>query len=84
MAFTAKTRVEVADAGDGQAKLTFTANYTDPDTGERVNQEWAKYTPGFSLSMWVLNEVVEANKIESGQPYTLTLAADEDYTPKGA
>lgn len=80
MSFTAKTRVQVEDYDDTQKKLTFTANYSDPATGERVNQEWAKYTPAFNLTMYVLNEVVETNGIESGQAYTLLFSQDEVTT----
>lgn len=77
MAFTAKVRIaNTESAADGQTKLNFTANYTDSE-GNRVNQDWAKYTPGFNLTMWVLDEVVEANGIEAGQNYTLTFSKED-------
>lgn len=75
MAFTAKTRVSVEDAGSSQKLLRFSANYTDAE-GNRVNEDWAEATPSFNLSMYVVNEVVEANSIETGQEYTLTFEKD--------
>lgn len=79
MAFTVKTTVRsVEEQADGQSKVSFWAHYTDPATGERVNQEWAKYTPAFNCEMWVLNEVVERDGLAVGEPYTLTFAKDGD------
>lgn len=63
---TAKT-----PAGDGQTRLGFS-----PDYAEGRNSEWAKYTPGLSLAMTVLDEV--AAKIRQGQAITLLFAEDVD------
>lgn len=69
---TAKVKVrKVQPLGDGQTSLGFYAHYTD-DEGNRVNEEWAKYTPALSLDMTVLDSVAEG--IELGQACTLTLA----------
>jgi hypothetical protein len=78
MAFTVKATVaSVEKQTDGQSKVVFSANYTDPATGERVNTEWAKYTPGFSCNMWVLDEVVERDGLAAGQAYTLTFTKED-------
>lgn len=67
MATTAKVTVaRKVDAGDGQTQLTFSADYADGR-----NKEWAKYTPGLSLVMTVLDSVAE--QFETGQPFVLTL-----------
>lgn len=79
VAFTAKikvTNVQADSVGD-QKQVSFTANYTDA-SGERVNQEWAKYTPGFSLQMWLTNEFLDAHpELAAGQDFTLTFEKDE-------
>ena len=49
----------------GQTPLTFSADYND----ER-NKAWAKYTPGLSLNMHVIDEVAEG--FEQGGRYLLT------------
>lgn len=79
MAFTVKAIVNAVEPStDGeQVKVSYGAHYTDPKTGERVNEEWAKYTPGFSNEMWVKPEVIERDGIEVGQGWTLTYAKDE-------
>lgn len=77
MAFTAKVFVSAVElSGLGQKKITFSALYTDPDTGERVNQEWAQATPAFTCTMHVVNDVVSRNTIHTGQRYTLTFDQD--------
>lgn len=78
VAFTVKAWVNsVERSADGsQVKVSLRANYTDPKTGERVNQEWAKYTPSFSNEFWVTPEVVERDGIEAGQGWTLTYEKD--------
>jgi hypothetical protein len=53
------------DAGSGQTALAFHADYND----ER-NKEWAKYTPGLSVQMTVLDSVGE--QFEQGGRYLLT------------
>lgn len=76
MAFTVKARVNSVEPEGDQVKVVFTANYTDLKTGERVNEEWAKYTPGFEHKMWVRPEVIERDGIETGQAYTITYEKD--------
>lgn len=50
---------------DGQAALAFTADYSDDR-----NKEWAKYTPGLSVNMTVIESVAE--RFEQGGRYLLT------------
>ena len=52
-------------AVDGQVPLTFTADYSDDR-----NKEWAKYTPGLSVNMTVIEAVAE--NFEQGGRYLLT------------
>jgi hypothetical protein len=59
------------DAGNGQTNLFFAADYND----ER-NKEWAKYTPGLSVHMGVLDSVAE--QFEQGARYLLTFEKAED------
>lgn len=54
----------------GQTPLAFSADYAD----ER-NKEWAKYTPGLSLNMTVLDSVAE--QFEQGGRYLLTFERAE-------
>jgi hypothetical protein len=53
------------ESNSGQTPLAFAADYND----ER-NKEWAKYTPGLSVQMNVLDEVAE--KFEQGGRYILS------------
>jgi hypothetical protein len=53
------------ESSDGQTALAFGADYND----ER-NKEWAKYTPGLSVNMTVIDSVAE--KFEQGGRYLLT------------
>lgn len=77
MAFTVKAVVSTVQlASPGQKQITFSALYTDPDTGERVNQEWAQATPAFTCVMHVVDDVVSRNTIHVGQRYTLTFDQD--------
>lgn len=71
MATTAKVRIyDRQPSGDGQTTLHFTADYADG-----ANKEWAKYTPGLSLTMTVKDEVLSG--FEQGS-YTLTFEPVED------
>lgn len=70
MAFTVKAKVMNLEPQGNQTKVTFSANYTD-DEGNRVNQDWAEATPGFSNTIWILNRVVESQGLEVGQPFEL-------------
>lgn len=77
-AFTAKTTVVEVQKPDynDHTKVRFTANYTNR-AGERVNQEWAKYTPGFGLEMWLSDEFMAAHpELAAGADYTLTFTLD--------
>lgn len=68
MKITAKVRCgSRTEVDDTQDRVTFGANYSDAD-GNKVNAEWAKYTPLFSLDMTVLKSV----PFEAGKNYTLT------------
>lgn len=81
-AFTAKTTVSNVQSGqDDQSKVRFTANYTNR-AGERVNQEWARYTPGFTLEMWLTDEFMAAHpELAAGADYTLTFTLDKQAEP---
>lgn len=69
---TAKIKLNSkSESSDGQVQLNFGADYAD----ER-NKEWAKYTPGLSLTMTVLDEV--ADKFEQGAAYTLTFSENRE------
>lgn len=61
-------------SNDGQTSLFFGADYEDGR-----NKEWAKYTPGLSISMTVLDEV--ADLFEAGKPYTLTFTPTPENAP---
>jgi len=69
---TAKIKVTVKNpVSDGQTSLTFGADYADDR-----NKEWAKYTPGLTVMMTVLDSVAE--RFEVGQAYTLTFSPEEN------
>lgn len=55
---------------EGQAALTFTADYND----ER-NKDWAKYTPALTVNMTVIDSV--AAQFEQGGRYLLTFERAE-------
>lgn len=58
------------ESNGGQTPLQFGADYND----ER-NKEWAKYTPGLSVQMHVLDSVAE--QFEQGGRYLLTFERAE-------
>lgn len=68
---TAKVHLQSKMPTGDQTQLTFVPDYADGR-----NKEWAKYTPGLSLTMGVLNEV--ADKFEAGGKYTLTFTPSDD------
>jgi hypothetical protein len=79
MSFTAKVRISIIEKyGNGQQRVSFTANYTDPKTGERVNQDWAQATPAFSNDIFIIDDVVESQGLKVGQCFTLTYDKDSD------
>lgn len=72
---TAKIKCQAADvqaAGTAheQVLLTFVPDYDDDR-----NKEWARFTPGLSLTMGVKPEVAEL--FEPGARYTLTFTPEE-------
>ena len=56
---------------DDQVALEF-----QPDYNDGRNKEWAKYTPGLSLSMTVKGEVAE--QFQLGEAYTLSFSKNDD------
>lgn len=72
MAFTVKARVSSVERGPDQTRITFSAHYTDPVTGERVNDDWAQATPAFNTDMTILNDVADQQGVEVNKNYTLT------------
>lgn len=69
---TAKVKCTRRDVQpDGQVLLEF-----QPDYNDGRNKEWAKYTPGLSLTMTVRDESV--GQFELNQPYTLQFVPTED------
>jgi len=87
MTSTARVRVSnVQDAGDGQKVVSFFAPYSDGD-GNRINEDWAKYTPALSMSVTLTDEAAGRPEFQMGADVTLTFApgwgdagdeADED------
>lgn len=76
MAFTVKATVNSVERQGDQVKIRFGANYTDPETGARQNEEWAAATPAFTCEMWVIPEVAKRDDLKIGDQYTLTFAKD--------
>lgn len=52
-----------------QYKLQFFAPYTD-DEGNRLNEEWSKFTPSLAIQMTVIGPVAEKFKLNT--EYMLT------------
>jgi len=76
MGFTVKAKVTNIEAyNNGEQRVDFMANYVNA-IGERVNQDWAQATPGFSNTLFVKDEVVERQQIQMGDEYTLTYTKD--------
>lgn len=73
MQYVITVKVYVTDKEDtgyeGQVRLTF-----EPDYAEGRNSEWALYTPGLSLQMFVKAEV--ADQFSQYQPLTLTFTPE--------
>ena len=76
MAFTVKAKITGLELQGNQTKVTYSANYTDNE-GNRVNQEWAEATPGYSNTIWILNEIVERQGLEVGQPFEIFYQKEE-------
>lgn len=67
---TAKVKVSRRDElSDGQISLEFQADYDDGR-----NEEWAKYTPGMSITTTMRGEVAE--HFQQGDAFTLTFEKD--------
>lgn len=64
-----QTKQESGEGDDRQAVVTFAPDYNDGR-----NKEWARWTPGLSLTMGLKGEV--ADRFEPGKPYTLTFAEE--------
>lgn len=70
MAVTAKVKcTSKTENADGSFALGFNANYAD-DNGNRLNEEWAVYTPHCFTQMTVVASVGEL--FEPGKAYTLS------------
>jgi hypothetical protein len=68
---TAKVKCTSKQDSNDQVTLQF-----QPDYDDDRNKEWAKYTPGLSLTMAVLPEVAE--HFEVGKPITLQFVLDDE------
>lgn len=63
-----------AESGEGEDR---TVNVTFvPDYADDRNKEWARWTPGLSLSIGLKGAV--ADRFEQGKAYTLTFAESDD------
>jgi len=61
----AVTLYSKGEPSNGQTQLNFSADYDD-----KLNKEWAKYTPALSVSMTVIDPVAE--NFLQGKQYLLT------------
>jgi len=76
-AMTAKAVISsVSEPSDGQQAITMTADYADG-----ANKEWAKYTPGLSVSMTVLEEIVQHVNLRPGAKVTIKFKVEEEPSP---
>jgi hypothetical protein len=78
MAITAKVRCSGSVNHGDQVGYTFAADYSD-EQGRAINAEWARYTPGITVSITVKPEIV----FEVGKSYTLTFEAECDDVAQG-
>lgn len=65
-----QTKLESGEGEDRQVTTTFVPDYNDGR-----NKEWARWTPGLSLTMGLRGSV--ADQFEVGSAYTLTFAPEE-------
>ncbi|RKN38440.1 hypothetical protein [Micromonospora endolithica] len=65
-----QSKQETGEGDDRQVTVTFAPDYHDGR-----NKEWARWTPGLSLTMGLKGEV--ADRFDVGQAFTLT------FTPEG-
>jgi hypothetical protein len=61
---------EAGEGDDRTVNVSFNADYAD-----NRNREWARWTPGLSLTMGLRGAV--ADRFEVGKAYTLTFAPEE-------
>lgn len=64
------TKQETGEGDDRQADVLFVPDYNDGR-----NKEWARWTPGLSLSMGLRGSV--ADQFEVGRAYTLTFEPED-------
>lgn len=62
---------ESGEGEDRQVNVSFLPDYADGR-----NKEWARYTPGLSLTMGLKGAV--ADQFDVGSAYTLTFTQDDD------
>lgn len=65
-----QTKQESGEGDDRQVNVSFGADYADGR-----NKEWARYTPGLSLTMGLRGAV--ADQFEVGKPYILTFEPED-------
>lgn len=66
-----QTKQETGEGDDRTVNVTFLPDYADDR-----NKEWARWTPGLSLTMGLRGSV--ADRFETGKAYTLQFIEDED------
>lgn len=64
-----QSKQEAGEGDDRTVNVSFGADYNDGR-----NKEWARYTPGLSLTMGLKGAV--ADRFEVGKAYTLTFAEE--------
>lgn len=65
-----QSKTETGEGDDRQATVTFAPDYADGR-----NAEWARWTPGLSLTIGLRGSV--ADRFEQGKPYTLTFTEED-------
>jgi hypothetical protein len=65
-----QTKQESGEGDDRQVNVSFVPDYQDDR-----NKEWARWTPGLSLTMGLKGSV--ADKFEVGKAYTLTFSEED-------
>lgn len=66
-----QNKQESGEGDDRQVNVSFLPDYNDGR-----NKEWARYTPGLSLTMGLKGAV--ADRFEVGKAYTLQFVESED------
>lgn len=65
-----QTKQEAGEGDDRQVNVAFVPDYADDR-----NKEWARWTPGLSLTMGLKGAV--ADQFEVGKAYTLTFTPED-------